>query len=91
MVMQEGAPTLTRRVASLGHVLGDDRLSHHKAELEQLAMNVRGTPKPIVNAHPPDQRPQFRMDLRPTSRGAREMTCVKQKGRLARGGLSNDR
>jgi hypothetical protein len=40
------------------------------AELEQLAMNVRGTPKPIVNAHPPDQRPQFRMDLRPTSRGA---------------------
>jgi hypothetical protein len=33
-------------------------------------MNVRCTPKPIVNAHPPDQRPQFPMDLRPASRGA---------------------
>src|SRR5215813_14878355 len=33
-------------------------------------MNVRRTPKPIVNADPPDQRPQFRMDLRPASRGA---------------------
>jgi hypothetical protein len=31
-------------------------------------MNVRCTPKPIVNAHPPDQRPQFRMDLRSASR-----------------------
>jgi hypothetical protein len=29
-----------------------------------------GTPKSIVHAHPPDQCPQFRMDLRPTSRGA---------------------
>ena len=26
-------------------------------------MNVRCIPKPIVNAHPPDQRPQFRVDL----------------------------
>jgi hypothetical protein len=26
-------------------------------------------PKPIVHAHPPDQRPQIRTDLRPTSRG----------------------
>jgi hypothetical protein len=33
----------------------------------QFAMNVRCPPKPIVNAHPPDQRPQFRMDLRPAS------------------------
>src|SRR5262249_39566837 len=30
-------------------------------------MNVRCTPKPIVHAHPPDQRPQFRSDLRPAS------------------------
>jgi hypothetical protein len=42
----------------------------HKAELEQFAINVRCTPKSIVHAHPPDQRPQFRVDLRPTSRGA---------------------
>jgi hypothetical protein len=56
MIAQEGAPTLTRRVAFLGHVLGHRRLSHRKTELEQLAMNVRRTPKPIVYAHPPDQR-----------------------------------
>src|SRR5215831_17770587 len=30
-------------------------------------MNVRCTPKPIVHAHPPDQRPQFHSDLRPAS------------------------
>jgi len=42
MVMQERAPALTR-VAFLGHVLGDGRLSHRKAELEQFAMNARCT------------------------------------------------
>jgi hypothetical protein len=70
MIAQERAPALTRRLASLGHVLGDGRFSHRKAELEQFAMNMRCTPKPIVNAHPPDQRPQFPRDLRPASRGA---------------------
>src|SRR6266516_5977127 len=70
MVMQKGAPALTRRTAFLGHVLGNGRLSHRKAELEQLAMNVRCTPKPIVNAPPPDQRPQFPMDLRSAFRRA---------------------
>jgi hypothetical protein len=70
MIAQERAPALTGRVAFLGHVLGDGRLSYRKAELEQFAMNVRCTSKSIVHAHPPDQCPQFRMDLRPTSRGA---------------------
>jgi hypothetical protein len=48
----------------------DGRLSDGKAELEQLAMNVRRTPKPIVNAHLPDQGPQFCGDWWPASRGA---------------------
>jgi hypothetical protein len=39
MVMQEGAPALTRRIAFLGHVLGDGRLSDRKAELEQFTVN----------------------------------------------------
>jgi hypothetical protein len=30
-------------------------------------MNVRRTPKRILNVHPSDQRPQIRIDLRPTS------------------------
>src|SRR5262249_11051211 len=70
MIAQKRAPALTRRIASLGLVLADGRLRHPKAELEQFAMNVWCTPKPIVHAHPPDQRPQFRSDLRPASLGA---------------------
>src|SRR5262245_2619433 len=53
MIAQKRAPALTRRIASLGLVLADARLRHHKAELEQFAMNVWCTPKPIVHAHPP--------------------------------------
>ena len=67
MVAQKGAPTLAGRVTFLGHVLGDGRLSHRKAELEQFAMNARRAPKLIFNAHPPDQGTQIRTDLRPAS------------------------
>ena len=42
-----------------------------RAELEQLAMNARGAPKPVLNAHSSDQRPQTGIDPRPTSRIAR--------------------
>src|ERR1700730_11936441 len=71
MIAQERAPALTGRVAVLGHVLGDRRLSHRKAELEQLTMNARRTPKQIFNAHPPDQCPQIRTDLRWASQVSR--------------------
>ena len=57
MIAQERAPALTGWSAFIGHVLGDGRLSHRKAELEQLAMNARRTPKQIVNAHLSDQCP----------------------------------
>src|SRR3977135_2628144 len=71
MVTQEGAPSPLRgRSASLDHILRDAGLSDLKAELEQLAMDARGTPQRIVNAHPPDQRAQVRVDLRPASKGA---------------------
>src|ERR1700675_1901695 len=70
MVAQEGAPSLRGRFASLDHILRNAGLSDLKAELEQLAMNARGTPQRIVNAHPLDQRAQVRVDLRPASKGA---------------------
>src|SRR5438876_10042566 len=70
MVMQEGAPSLGGRPGSLDHVLRGARLSDFKAEFEQLAMDARGAPQWIVNAHPPDQRAQVRVDLRSTSKGA---------------------
>ena len=58
------------RPTSLDHVLRDARLSDLKAELEQLAMDARRAPQRIFNAHPPDQRAQVRVDLRPASKGA---------------------
>src|SRR5260370_34785960 len=64
---KEGAPALTRWITSRGHVFGDGRLRHRKAELDQLAMNARPTPKPVFKAHPPDQRPQICGNLRPAS------------------------
>ena len=50
---------------SLDHVFGDARLSDLEAELEQFAMDARRTPQRILNAHPPDQRAQVRVDLWP--------------------------
>src|SRR5262249_31454136 len=72
MVAHEGAPALTGWVTVCpGHVLGDGRLSHRKAELAQLAMNARRTPKPVLDAHSSDQRPQTGIDPRAASRIAR--------------------
>src|SRR5262245_7066112 len=71
MVTQEGAPSLGRRSTSLHHVLRDAGLSHLEAELEQLAMNARRSPQGIFRAHSPDQRAQFRTDLRSASKRAR--------------------
>jgi hypothetical protein len=42
-------------------------LSDLEAELEQLAMNVRRTPEPVLDTHAPDQRPQTGIDPRPAS------------------------
>lgn len=44
MVAQKGTPSLTRRSPSLDHVFGHSQLGNLKAELEQLAMNARGSP-----------------------------------------------
>src|SRR3954453_13009102 len=57
------------RSAWLDHILRDAGLSDLKAELEQLAVDARRSPQRIVNAHPPDQGAQVRVDLRPTSKG----------------------
>src|SRR5712671_1323561 len=70
MVTQEGAPSLGGRSASLDHILRDAGLSDLKAEFEQLAMDARRSPQRIVGAHPPDQRAQVRVDLRPASKEA---------------------
>jgi hypothetical protein len=40
---------------------------------------MRGAPRGIVDAHPPDQRAQVRVDLRPASKGAGFPTPVPAK------------
>ena len=69
MAAQEGAPSKGGRSASLDHILRDAGLSDLKAELEQFVMDARRSPQRIVNAHPPDQSAQVRVDLRSASKG----------------------
>jgi hypothetical protein len=45
----------------------DARVRDLKPELEQFSMDPRRAPKRIFDAHPPDQRAQVRLDLRPPS------------------------
>src|SRR5262249_36649940 len=71
MDAQKRAPALRGRAPSSSHVLGDGRLSHRKAELEQLTVNARRTPKRILSAHPPDQCLQIGIDPWSTSEAAR--------------------
>ena len=67
VVTQKSAPSLIWRSTSLDHVLGDARLRDVKPELEQFAVDARRSPKRVLDAHPPDQRTEVRLDLRPPS------------------------
>ena len=60
-------------------VLGDARLRDLKPELEQFAVDAWRAPKRILDAHPPDQRAQLRVDLRSPSQWARLPTPVAAK------------
>src|SRR6266487_6988562 len=65
-----------RRKASHPWEGGQDRLTMYFATLDSATskpsfMDTRGAPQWIVNAHPPDQRAQVRVDLRSASKGAR--------------------
>jgi hypothetical protein len=52
---------------------------HTKPELEQFAVDAWRTPKLVLRAHPPDQRAEFRVDLRSPSQWARLPTPVATK------------
>ena len=79
VVPQEGAPSLTWRPASFDHVLGDARLRDFEPELEQFAVDARRSPKRVLDAHPPDQRTEVCLDLRPPSPRARFPTPITAK------------
>ena len=67
--IQTSFPSRGGRSASLDHILRDAGLSDLKAELEQFVMDARRSPQRIVNAHPPDQSAQVRVDLWSASKG----------------------
>jgi hypothetical protein len=79
VVVQEGPPSMAGWRPSFDHVLGDARLRDVKPELEQFAVDARRAPRRILNAHPPDQCAQLRVDLRSPSLGARLPTPVTAK------------
>lgn len=55
VIAEKGLPTLRRRPASFGHVLGHRGLPHFKAKLQKFAVNPWCTPQRIVEAHLTDQ------------------------------------
>src|SRR5271156_6164370 len=59
--------------------LADARLRDLKPQLEQFAMNARSAPKWVLDTHPPDQRPQLRLDWRTPSPSTRLPTPVAPK------------
>ena len=62
------------RCGDFNLVLGGARASSAGVQmfgLQQLTVNARRIPKQILNPHPPDQRPQIGIDLRPTSKRSR--------------------
>src|ERR1700726_4249423 len=79
VVTQEGPPSLAGRPPPFDHVLGDARLRDFKPELEQFAVDAWRAPKRILHAHPPDQRAQLRVDLRPPSPSTRFQTPAAAK------------
>ena len=66
VVLQEGLPVLRGRLRMAQHVLGDGRLGHGDAELQQFAVNPGRAPEDIVLAHRADEVPRFLRDGWPT-------------------------
>jgi hypothetical protein len=62
VIAQEGSPSLAGRPAPLDHVFGYARLRDLKPKLEQFAMDTSRAPKRILDAHPPDQDAQLRLN-----------------------------
>src|SRR6266699_3505213 len=67
------------RPSPFDHVLSDTRLRQFKPELEKFAVDAWRSPKRVLDAHSPDERAQFSIDLRSPSPWARLPTPVAAK------------
>src|SRR5262249_13904305 len=59
VILQEGTPSLRRRLAAAHHVFADAALPDVDAEFAQLAVNAGCTPTGILPTHPADQIPDL--------------------------------
>jgi len=55
MVAQECPPCLRWRSSVFDHVREDGRLRDVEAKLEELAVDARGAPQPVLFVHLPDE------------------------------------
>src|SRR5579875_2418789 len=71
MIVQERRPGLARPPwrAHLAHVFLDGPLGDADVQLEQLAADALGAPRPVGARYLLDQRDRLRRDARATSRG----------------------
>src|ERR1700716_3034159 len=81
MVTQERLPCLARSGSTLGHVLGNRRLSDLDPELQQFAMNTRRAPERALHAQPPDQAAQLNRNSGPAAARTRLPSPIKPKAR----------
>src|SRR6267154_5271961 len=81
MVTQERLPCLARSGSTLGHVLGNRRLSDLDPELQQFTMNTRRAPERVLHAQPPDQAAHLNRNSGPAAARTRLPSPIKPKAR----------
>lgn len=62
MIVRESLPDLNPPWPAPHHVFGDGRLDGLKPEFEQFAVNGWRYPTRVLLVHPPDQKPEVRLD-----------------------------
>ena len=81
MITQERLPCLARSGSTLGHVLGDGRLSDLDPELQQFAMNTRRAPERVLHTQPADQAAHLNRNSGPAAARTRLPSPIKPKTR----------
>ncbi len=70
MIAQKRPPTLGRWSPAPDHVLGNSGLGDLDAELEQLPVDTRRTPEPVLVTHLADKVANLSIDLRAAATNA---------------------
>src|SRR6516162_5298525 len=76
--LSRNVPGLRRWLAAAQHVLGDTALTDVDAELKQLAVNARCTPRGILPTHSADQVSSLAGNWRPSALSPPNLPVPKQ-------------